>query len=264
MTNLDTDEVVSYSCEDGVGFITFNRPPANAYHLEFYEAFIAAIESADTDTSARVVIIRSTLDRFFCVGADIKVFAKNSIAENKQMVAAAQRALALIEASSKVFIACLQGHALGGGLEIAMACDVRFAAEGQYKLGLPETLLGLLPGNGGSQRLPRLVGPSHAIGLLASGESIEPAEALRIGLVNRLYPQDEVVAATISFAQSIAKAAPLAVAAAKKAVGEGIALPLKEALELESRLVEDLYATEDAKEGFNAFVEKRPPVYKGR
>ncbi|ADE53247.1 enoyl-CoA hydratase/isomerase family protein [Coraliomargarita akajimensis] len=259
-----SEAVVSFSSLDGIGRITFNRPPANAYQLQFHQQFNAAIEAADADASTRVVIIESALDRFFCAGADIKAFADNSVEDNKAMVLAAQSALAKIEASAKPFIACIAGHCLGGGLEIAMACDIRFGAEGRYKLGLPETKLGLLPGNGGSQRLPRIVGPSQAFLLLASGESIEPAEALRIGLINRLFPAGEFRARVEAFARSIAESAPLAVAACKQAVWGGAALELKDALQLETDLLEDLYDTEDAKEGFQSFVEKRAPIYRGR
>ncbi|MGC6425251.1 MAG: enoyl-CoA hydratase/isomerase family protein [Lentimonas sp.] len=259
-----SEQVVSFSTNDGVGRIAFNRPKANAYDLAFHQQFNAAIDAANADVSTRVVLVVSELERFFSAGADIKAFAANSVEDNKCMVDAARAALAKIEASAKTFICCIAGHCLGGGLEIAMACDIRFGAEGSYKLGLPEAKLGLLPGNGGSQRLPRIVGASNAFMLLASGESIEPAEALRIGLINRLFPQAELLDAATAYAQEIAKSAPLAVAACKKAVREGLILPLNDALALESRLVDELYETQDAKEGFNSFVEKRPPDYKGR
>ena len=180
------------------------------------------------------------------------------------MVDAARAALSKMEESDKIFIALLEGHTLGGGLEIAMACDIRLAEQGSYKLGLPESRLGLLPGNGGSQRLPRIIGAGRALMLLASGESIGPDEASRIGLIDRLLPTGEARKATESFAVGIAAAAPLAVAAAKRAVREGLDLPLADALVLEARLVDDLYDTEDAQEGIAAASEKRPPEYKGR
>jgi len=257
-------EVVGFSSDCGIGYITFDRPPANAYNLGFHERFHAAIDAANADTATRVIVVRSAVPHFYCAGADIKVFATNSTSDNKKMVAAAQTALAKIEASDKPFIACLGGHALGGGLEIAMACDMRFGADGDFKLGLPEVRLGLLPGNGGSQRLPRIVGASHALALLMSGESIGPQEALRIGLIDRLIAESELEAQVERFAGAIARSAPLAVAAAKRAVREGLSMPLKEALQLESRLVDQLYDTEDAQEGFEAAAGKRDPVYKGR
>ena len=256
-------QVVQFSSADGIGRITFDRPPANAYDLAFHQQFIAAIDKADSEGSIRVVIVNSAIRKFFCAGADVKAFAENSTDDNKKMVDAARAALAAMEASSKIFIALIEGHALGGGLEIAMACDMRFAAEGDYKLGLPEAKLGLLPGNGGSQRLPRLVGPAMAMQLLATGGNIDAVEAQRIGLVNRLFPAGDAQRATEAVAAQIAASAPLAVAAAKRAVQEGFALPLDEALALEARLVDELYETTDAEEGFAAAVEKRDPRYRG-
>ena len=264
MSERGTGAVVRFSEEGGVGTIVFDRPPANAYELNFHRQFNDAIKAAEADSSVRAVIIRSAVPRFFCAGADIKLFAANSTAENREMVDAARSALARIEASGKPYIACIEGHTLGGGLEIALACDIRIAAEGDYKLGLPEVRLGLLPGNGGSQRLPRIVGPSQAMLLLTSGENIDPPEALRIGLLNRLYPAGEARGQAEAVARAIATAAPLAVSATKKAVWDGMDLARDEALALESRLLDRLYDTEDAEEGFNSAVEKRAPVYKGR
>lgn len=261
---MNTAANVRFSSRERIGTIVFDRPPANAYDLAFYEQFNAAIEAAEADGETRVVLLRSAVPRFFCAGADIREFSSNSTADNLRMVAAAQAALEKIEASGKIFIACLEGHALGGGLEIAMACDIRLAAEGEYHLGLPEAKLGLLPGNGGSQRLPRLVGPSQALLLLASGDSIGPAEALGIGLVDRLVPAEAFDAELARMATAIAESAPLAVTACKRSVQGGRHLELKEALALEARLLEALYDSDDAAEGFRAFVEKRKPNYSGK
>ncbi|MGB5511296.1 MAG: enoyl-CoA hydratase-related protein [Woeseiaceae bacterium] len=258
------NEAIRFSSEAGVGHIVFDRPKANAYDLAFHEQFIAAIDAADAGDEVRTVIVRSAVPRFFCAGADINAFATSSTDENKRMVNAARTALRKIETSSKPFIALIEGHTLGGGLEIAMACDMRFAAAADYKLGLPETRMGLLPGNGGSQRLPRIVGHDQAMLLLASGESIGPEEALRIGLVTRLFPQEEALQQTEAFARTIVESAPLAVAATKRAVREGMELPLADALALEADLVDELYDSEDAKEGFQAAREKRRPRYTGR
>jgi enoyl-CoA hydratase/carnithine racemase len=258
------ETVVHFSSDNGVGMVSFDRPPANAYDLAFHQQFNEAINAADASPATRVVIVRSAITRFFCAGADVKAFSANSMDDNRKMVASARAALAKIEASGKPFIALLEGHTLGGGLEIAMACDVRFAAEGDYKLGLPEVRLGLLPGNGGSQRLPRILGPSKALMLLLSGENIDPDEALRIGLVDRLFPRNKALDEAMRFAGQVAAAAPLAVTAAKRAVRDGLGQGLQEALELESRLVDELYDTQDAKEGFRAAVEKRSPRYTGK
>ncbi|MDJ0701630.1 MAG: enoyl-CoA hydratase-related protein [Woeseiaceae bacterium] len=261
---MTAEGTVAFWSADHVGQIVFDRPPANAYDLNFHEQFNAAIEAADNDDDTRVIIVMSAVPRFFCAGADVKAFAANSTADNKRMVASARSALARIEASGKPFIALLEGHTLGGGLEIAMACDMRFAADADFKLGLPEARLGLLPGNGGSQRLPRIVGTSQAMRLLTSGESIDPQEALRIGLVDRLFPAADAREQTEGFARNVAEAAPLAVAAAKRAVYEGLGMSLADGLALESQLVDELYDTEDASEGFNAAIDKRTPHFKGK
>lgn len=254
---------VTYSREGGVGLITFDRPKANAYDLAFHEDFGAAIDAANTDGEARVVMIRSALERFFCAGADIKAFADNDTETNKKLVDQARANLAAIEASGKIFIAAVNGHALGGGLEIVMACDLRFGAEGEYKLGLPEVKLGLTPGNGGSQRLARLVGMSAALELCVSGRSFGPVEACELGLLNRLLPQESFEPELMAYAEELATGAPLAIAALKKGIREGVEMPLNEGLALEACLVDELYDTEDAAEGFRAFTEKRPPVYRG-
>ncbi len=260
---MSTTPAVTLESRDGVGLIALARPPANAYDLAFHRQFNDAIAAANADPTVRSVVIHSRLEKFFCAGADIKIFAANSVEANQEMVAAARSALARIEASGKPFIACLAGHTLGGGLEIALACDLRFAARGNFKLGLPEVRLGLIPGNGGTQRLIRLVGPSRAFALLATGDSIDPEEAHRIGLVHALFEPAQLFDEVHRRAGELARGAPLAIAAVKRAVREGLPLPLSEALQLEARLVDQLYVTNDAKDGFKAFLEKRHIVYKG-
>lgn len=255
---------VRFEREGAVGSIHFNRPKANAYDIDFMRAFNAALVEANDCEASRVVLLRSDLETFFCAGADIRAFSANVAEANKSMVELARSALARIESSEKLYVAVLSGHALGGGLEIAMACDLRIASEGRYLLGLPEVKLGLLPGNGGTQRLLRLVGASKAMELMALGDNISPSEAYRIGLVNRLYPADGFEEAVARDARTIADGAPLALAALKKSLARGRELGLREGLQLEAELVDDLYETQDAQEGFKAFCEKRPPVYIGK
>src|SRR6266568_3288771 len=186
------ESVVSVTRErDGVALIHLNRPPANSYNRAFLDELNAAVDEVRWDGDLRGAVLVSDLaPKFFSAGADINNF-RNSTQEQRVMtVLHAQEVLLKIERTPKIFVAALSGHALGGGLEIALACDLRFAAEGEYRLGLPEVTLGLLPGNGGTQRLPRLIGKSCALDMMVRGEWITPQRALELGLIDRLLPAD--------------------------------------------------------------------------
>jgi enoyl-CoA hydratase/carnithine racemase len=253
------------AAQDGaVGTITLNHPKANSYDIHFMKDLDAAIEAMNGNDSVKAVVVQSGLDKFFSAGADIKAFQANTTEENMKMIRFAHQALRKIGDSPKVFIAAVEGHALGGGLEMALACDLRFAAEGDYRIGLPEVTLGLLPGNGGTQRLPRLVGRTKALDLMVSGQPVGPQEAHRIGIVDRLYPAETFRDETMKYAQRLASGATLAAAKIKQAVYEGMELPLDEALKMERELIGPLFESQDAREGFAAFAEKRQPVYTGR
>ncbi len=258
------DPVVTFSKSDSLGYITLDRPPANSYEIGFMRDLDAAIEAAMAESGVQVVILRSASEKFFSAGADIKAFLANSTADNMAMVRTAHAALSKIADSSKVFIAMMQGHAMGGGLEIALACDLRFAAEGSYRMGLPEVTLGLLPGNGGTQRLPRLIGANKALEMMLTGETVTPEQALDLGIVNQVFPADQIDQDTRAYAEKLAQGASRAVAGIKQAVYRGIAMELQDGLDWELELMEPLFDSEDAKEGLTAFAEKRPPVYKGR
>src|SRR5262249_21126920 len=156
---------VTFATEGAVGYITLDKPPANSYDREFMEELSAAVDEAAAG-DAKAVVVRSASKRFFCAGADIKAFLANDTAGNLAMIELGHEVLARIATVPKVFIAQIEGHALGGGLEISLACDLRFGARGSYKLGVPEVTLGLLPGNGGTQRLSRLIGTSRALDLM--------------------------------------------------------------------------------------------------
>lgn len=255
---------LQYRVEGKVAIITFNRPPANAYNLAFFEQLLALINQAEDNGDVGCIIINSSSEKFFCAGADIKEFQANSTADNQLMVDKARETLAALDNCSKLVIAEIAGHALGGGLEIALACDLRFVAEGRYRFGLPEIKLGLMPGDGGTQRFTRLVGVAKALEWLASGDSFSVEQAEQMGLVNRVYPAEQLSQATLEYAQSVAKGPLLALKATKLAVYQGAALPLAEGLKVEQQLCDALYDTEDAKEGFLAFVEKREPLFQGK
>jgi enoyl-CoA hydratase/carnithine racemase len=240
--------------------ITLDNPPANSYDISFMRELAAAIEAADADDAVRVVLVRSASEKFFSAGADVKRFLANEVEQNMEMITLAHEALASIAESPKLYVACIAGHALGGGLEMALACDVRYAIAGRYRLGTPEVTLGLLPGNGGTQRLPRLIGVGPALELLATGRQLSPEDALRIGLVSEVFSDQG------AFNEHLAKLRelpPLALRHIKRAVHAGVELSLPEGLALERELIEELFRSQDANEGLTAFSEKRKPQFVG-
>ena len=254
---------VEYSREGSIGYITLDKPPANSYDLEFMEELGGCVRSAAEDDGAGAVILRSGSERFFSAGADIKAFNANGVEENMAMIRRAHEALSEIARTPKVFIAQIGATALGGGLEMALACDLRFGAEGEYVLGLPEATLGLLPGNGGTQRLPRLIGASRALDLMVTGRTIPPSEALELGILDRVFAAEELEGETRRYAEMLAGGASEAIGSIKLAVYGGIERPLDEGLETERTLVEPLFESEDAREGISAFMEKRKPEFGG-
>src|SRR4051794_41953921 len=195
---------VSFTAEGPVGFITLDKPPANSYDFDFMEEMGAAVDAAAGDDAVKAVIVRSASKKFFCAGADIKAFLANDTAGNMKMISRGHEALAAIARVPKVFIAQLEGHTLGGGLEISLACDLRFGARGRYKLGVPEVTLGLLPGNGGTQRLPRIIGVPKALDLMVTGRAISPGEAHSLGILNRLVAAGGAGGKTLEYAQQLA------------------------------------------------------------
>ncbi len=259
-----SDARVIAAQEGAVGTITLNHPKANSYDLAFMRDLDAAIDAMRSNDAVRVVVMKSALEKFFSAGADIKAFAANSADDNMRMIRFAHKALAKIAETPKVFIAAINGHALGGGLEMALACDLRTAADASYNIGLPEITLGLLPGNGGTQRLPRLIGRTKALAMMISGEPVTPKRAHELGIVDFLFPAETHLADTMAYARKLASGATLAMASIKRCVHEGIERPLDEALELERELIAPLFESRDAKEGFAAFAEKRAPVYLGK
>jgi enoyl-CoA hydratase/carnithine racemase len=253
---------VTYNDDGPLGFITLDKPPANSYDLEFMSEFSSAVDEAVTGAT-RVVIVQSASEKFFSAGADIKKFLEGDVSATMEMIKVSQAAFRRMAAAPQVFIAYIAGHALGGGLEIALACDIRLGAAGLYKMGLPEVTLGLLPGNGGTQRLTRLIGPSRALELLLTGRTYTVEEAREIGLVADVYNAEEALAKVLEYASRLASGAGLAIAAIKRCVHEGGELPLANGIELEQQLMEMLFRSKDADEGLHAFVEKRKPEFVG-
>ena len=255
---------VEFSKNGAIGIITLDRPPANSYEITFVGELASAVQQAIDDDQVRVCVVRSASERFFSAGADIKAFLANTSDGNIEMVNAGHQALRAIANAPKVFIAEIAGHTLGGGLEIALSCDLRFGAQGDYKLGLPEINLGLLPGNGGTQRLSRLIGSSRALDLMITGRTVSPAEAADLGILDRLVPAATLTATSGEYCERLAGSAPLALAGIKEAVSHGVEEPLDDALDREVALIADLFRSEDAAEGAAAFVEKRAPTFRGR
>jgi len=254
---------VSYAGSGAVGYITLDKPPANSYDFEFMEEMGAAVDAAAADAAVKVVIVRSASNKFFCAGADIKAFLANDTAGNMKMINRGHEALAAIARVPKVFIAQVEGHALGGGLEISLACDLRFGARGRYKLGVPEVTLGLLPGNGGTQRLPRIIGVPKALDLMVTGRAISPGEAHSLGILNRLFAASETAAKTREYAEGLAGGATAAIGEIKLATYAGMEMKIADALARERDGIEKLFGTEDATEGLSAFAEKRKAEFKG-
>jgi enoyl-CoA hydratase/carnithine racemase len=251
---------VTFDADGAVGVITLDNPPANSYDIELMRELADAIAAVEHAADVRVVVLRSASEKFFSAGADVKRFLANDLDANMAMIRLAHEALASIARSEKLFVAWIAGHALGGGLEIALACDLRYAAEGSYRLGTPEVTLGLLPGNGGTQRLPRIIAPGAALDLLLTGRQIAPDEALRLGLVSGLFDGEDAFRA---HAEKLAAGPPLAIANIKRAVYEGLERPLDDGLALERDLVAELFRSRDANEGLTAFSEKRRPTFTG-
>jgi enoyl-CoA hydratase/carnithine racemase len=254
---------VTAKIEDRIGWITLDRPPANSYDLELLEELDEAIGQV-AGAGVAVAVVRSANQRFFSAGADVKGFLARSADDNLAMCRRAHQVFNRFAAEAPVFIAAIAGHALGGGYEIALACDIRVAAEGSYQLGLPEVTLGLLPGTGGTQRLPRLIGRGRALDLMTTGRTVTPEEAARLGMVDRLVPAEALERVVGELATGLARGAPLAIAAVKRAVHDGLERPLADGLEVELAQVGPLFASEDAREGMTAFTEKRRATFAGR
>jgi enoyl-CoA hydratase/carnithine racemase len=254
---------VNAAAAERIGRITLDRPPANSYDLRFIEDLDAAIGKV-VDAGAPVCVVESANDKFFSAGADVKGFLQRSADENNAMVRRAHEVFDRFAAEDTVFIAKIAGHALGGGYEIALACDIRIAGEGRYRIGLPEATLGLLPGNGGTQRLPRLIGRGRALDLMLSGRPASPEEAYALGLVDRLVAADELDKAVDELADTLRKGAPLALAAIKRLVYQGADEPLAAGLQRERVELAPLLASEDARARMTAFAERRAPEHRGR
>jgi enoyl-CoA hydratase len=257
-------ENLKYETKEQIAAITIDRPKVlNALNMQTMEELRQAFTEARDDKEVRVVILTGAGEKSFVAGADINELAKHSAVEGKEYTHRGQSVLHLIENLGKPVIACINGFALGGGCELAMACTFRLASE-NAKIGQPEVKLGIIPGYGGSQRLPRLVGKGLAMQMVLTGEHIPAQEAHRIGLVNEVVPQAELLPRAEAIARKIIANGPLAVQWCMEAVNHGLEMSLAEGLYLEATLFGMCCATEDKKEGTTAFLEKRAAAFKGK
>jgi enoyl-CoA hydratase len=250
--------------EDHVGYLEIGKPKANTYDLDMMREVDAALNEFRFDEEVRVIVLASTVPGFFSAGADIEMLRKSNPDYKAMFCLFCQETLNKFAETPKVVIAALNGHTVGGGLEIALACDLRMMAKDSGTIGLPEVTLGVLPGTGGTQRLPRLVGPARALDLMITGKRLSPDEALQIGLVNYVFPKETFAHDVQAYASALAHGPARAVSLIKRSVVEGIEMPLTAGLALERELQNRLFITEDAKEGLAAFSEKRKPNFKGR
>ena len=255
---------VDFSVDQGVGVISLNRAPANAYDWQMLKDLSEAVARVREDASVRVAVVRSALPKFFCSGADISTLKDSNRAQFANFLTVAHETVDQITRTPKLFIAEIAGHCLGGGLELALCCDFRFASSGKYRIGLAEVNLALSPGMGGTQRLPRLIPKSRALQLMVTGEPVTPEQALELGIVDRVFPEESLQAEVQKYAQKLAGGPTMAQGYIKLSVNMGLETGLAEGLAIERAHQNQLFASEDVAEGLKAFLEKRPPKYQGR
>jgi len=257
-------EALLYEKREGLGTVTLNRPAKlNTLNGQMVEDLLACFRSIQGDQEVRVVILTGAGEKAFTAGVDIAELAGLSAISGKDFARRGHEALGSIESLGKPVLAAVNGYALGGGCEMAMACTLRLASE-NARFALPEVKLGLIPGYGGTQRLPRFIGRGRALELILSGEQITAQQACEIGLVNHVVPPAELIPAAENLARKIMANAPLALKYALEAVQHGLEMTLPEGLFLESNLFGLCCSTADMKEGTRAFLEKRPPKFEGR
>jgi len=261
--------LVEYEFREGVALVTLNDPPANTYSYEMMQQFDARILEARMDETVQVIVIIGAGEKFFCAGANIAMLSEVTPEFKYYFCLHANETLGRLEQTPKLVIAAMNGHCVGGGLEVAMAADIRLARRGAGKMGLPEVSLGVLPGTGGTQRLARLVGKSKAIELMATGELFDFEKGEQLGLVNRIIDAADgadFIKQVMDYARQFItpNKASRAVGRIKRAVQTGAEIPFESALALERELQQQLFQSEDAKEGLDAYVNKRKANFEGK
>jgi len=260
------DPKVRYTAEGGIATIELSDPPANTYSYEMMRQIDDAVLAARFDPAVHVIVLRGAGEKFFCAGADIRMLSEADPTFKYYFCLHANETLNRLEQTPKLVIAALNGHAVGGGLEVALAADLRLARAGGGKIGLPEVSLGVLPGTGGTQRLTRVLGKARALELMVTGRNLSFEEAEALGLVHRVLPSEGFDAAVLEYTRQFLPPgkASRAVGHIKRAVQTGGEIPFESALALERELQQRLFESEDAREGVRAYVEKRPPTFRGK
>jgi len=268
-TKIGVDRIMEfkfilYEKSEGVATITINRPEAlNAFNADVIHEILHALEDVKADENVRVVILTGAGEKAFSAGADIKAMKGMNALKARELSQMGEKLCSALENLEKPVIAAINGYALGGGLEVAMACDIRIASE-NAKMGQTEINIGLIPGWGGTQRLTRLIGITKAKELIFTGKMIDAKTAEQLGLVNMVIPQDKFREAVRQFALELAQKAPVAIRVAKALINKGAEISLDAAIALEREGFGVVASTEDLQEGVSAFIEKRKPVFKGR
>jgi enoyl-CoA hydratase len=258
--------LIEYRAENGIAVLEFNNPPANAYTLESLKELDAAIVKARFDSNVHVIVLRGAGDKFFSAGADINMLSKESNEFRNHFALFGHETLSRLENTPKLVIAAINGHCVGGGLEIAMACDIRIAKKNAGRTGLAEVNLGVIPGMGGTQRLPRLVGKARAMDLAVTGRMIAFEEAVEFGLINEMFEGDDFFDQILDYArQFVAPNKPSkAVGLIKRAIQTGLQGSQWEGLAFERELLAQAFATSDAAEGLSAYKDKRVAKFEGK
>lgn len=258
--------LIEYSVTEGVALLTLNDPPANTYSYAMMRQLDDAILRARFDNAVHVIVITGAGRKFFCAGANIQMLQEVDPTFKYYFCMHANETLNRLEQTPKLVIAAINGHCVGGGLEVAMAADLRVCAKGEFKIGLPEVNLGVLPGTGGTQRLARMVGRAKAIELMVEGKNLSVSEAKELGLVNKVLEGEDFLGAVMAYAREFVppRRASRAVGHIKRAVLSGMEVGFGEALSLERELQQRLFTSEDAAEGIRAYNEKRSPHFQGK
>ncbi|HEX8887891.1 MAG TPA: enoyl-CoA hydratase/isomerase family protein [Pyrinomonadaceae bacterium] len=264
-----TGNLVQYGVESGVAVLTLNDPPANTYSYEMMQELDRSILAARMDESVQVIVITGRGEKFFCAGANIQMLSTVTPEFKYYFCLHANETLSRLEQTPKLVIAAINGHCVGGGLEVAMAADIRIARKNAGKMGLPEVSLGVLPGTGGTQRMVRIVGKSRAIELMTTGALFDFERGLELGLLNHIYEaetSEQFISQVLEYAGQFTtpQRAARAVGRIKRSVQTGAEIPFESALALERELQQQLFQSEDAREGLDAYVNKRKPNFSGK